>query len=284
MSASKKVWFITGSSRGLGRSLAQAVLEAGDHLVATARNVASLNDLKDRYGKQVYTIALDVTSEAEAANAVQTAISKFGKIDVLVNNAGYGNINSIEDTSLAAFRAEIETNLFGTIIVTKAALPFMRAQSFGHVIQVSSVGGRIGPVGRGSYAAAKWGVEGFSEVLAKEVAPFGIKITIIEPGGFRTDFAGASSSIQPGLPAYESTVGATARFQQNYNGKQPGDPTRAAKVILTIANLEAPPLRLLLGTDALNGVEKNDLAKLMADQQWRHLSESTDFINDEGIE
>lgn len=164
----KKVWFITGSSRGLGRSLAEAVLEAGDKLVATARNIALLNDLKARYGQQICTVALDVTSEAEAAAAVQTAISKFGKIDVLVNNAGYGNISSIEETSLAAFRAEIETNLFGTIIVTKAVLPFMRTQSFGHIIQVSSVGGRIGPVGRGPYAAAKWGVEGFSEVLAKE--------------------------------------------------------------------------------------------------------------------
>ncbi|HMH31441.1 MAG TPA: oxidoreductase [Puia sp.] len=275
---SNKVWLITGSSRGLGRALAEAVLAEGDQLVATARNPEQLNGLVKGYGDKACTIALDVTNEAAAATAVKTAVDAFGRLDVLVNNAGYGNINSIEETSVADFRAEIETNLFGTIIVTKAALPYMRKQGSGHIIQYSSVGGRIGPTGRGPYASAKWGVEGFSEVLAKEVAPLGIKVTIVEPGGFRTDFAGSSTSISDGLPAYAATVGATARFQKDYNGKQPGDPVKAASVIIQIAKLDYPPLRLLLGSDAANAVEKNDLAKMDADMKWRHLSISTDFV------
>lgn len=274
---SEKVWLITGSSRGLGRALAEAVLTAGNKLVATARNPAQLDDLVKRFGDQVRIVALDVTSEIEAAAAIDAAIEAFGRLDVLVNNAGYGNINSIEETSIADFRAEIETNLFGTIIVTKAALPLMRKQGFGHIIQFSSMGGRIGPIGRGPYAAAKWGVEGFSEVLSKEVAPLGIKVTIIEPGGFRTDFAGSSTIIREGLPAYDATVGKTARFQKEYNGKQPGDPVKAANVVISITNFDEPPLRLLLGSDAANGAEKNDLARMDADKKWRHLSISTDI-------
>ncbi len=274
---SEKVWLITGASRGLGRALAEAVLAEGDQLVATARNPEHLTDLVERFGDQVRLASLDVTSESDAVAAVKTAFDAFGRLDVLVNNAGYGNINSIEETSIADFRAEIETNLFGTIIVTKAALPYMRKQGFGHIIQFSSMGGRMGPIGRGPYAAAKWGVEGFSETLSKEVAPLGIKVTIIEPGGFRTDFAGSSTTIREGLPDYDATVGKTARFQQDYNGKQPGDPVKAANVVIQIANLDDPPLRLLLGSDAANGVEKNDLTKMETDKKWRHLSISTDI-------
>jgi NAD(P)-dependent dehydrogenase (short-subunit alcohol dehydrogenase family) len=272
-----KVWLITGSSRGLGRAITEAALETGHQVVATARNIIQLQDLKKMYGDQVATIALDVTNETEAYNAVQSAVDHFGHLDILVNNAGYGNINSIEETSLANFRAEIETNLFGTIILTKAALPFMRMRRSGHIIQVSSIGGRIGPIGRGPYAAAKWGVEGFSEVLDKEVGPLGIKVTIIEPGGFRTDFAGSSSSIQDGIPDYDATVAATARFQRDYNGKQPGDPKKAAQAILKIAEMSSPPLRLLLGSDAFNGAIRNDQLKTVADKQWSDLSKSTDF-------
>jgi NAD(P)-dependent dehydrogenase (short-subunit alcohol dehydrogenase family) len=200
---------------------------------------------------------------------------------VLVNNAGYGDIAPIEDTPIQDFRDQIETNLFGTIIVTKAALPIFRQQRKGHFIQLSSIGGRIGPAGRGPYAAAKWGVEGFSEVLAREVAPLGIKVTIVEPGGFRTDFAGASTTLKEGQPDYDSTVGAVARFQREYNGKQPGDPDKAAAAILHIAGLTEPPLRLLLGSDAYDGVEKNDLARIEAARQWKELSYSTDFRQNE---
>ena len=272
-----QVWLITGSSRGLGRALADAVLAAGHKLVATARNPAQLADLIERYGDQVRTVALDVTNEQAAVDAVAVATKAFGRLDVLVNNAGYGDISPIEDTSLDEFRAQIETNLFGVINVTKAALPLMREQRAGHILQFSSVGGRIGPVGRAPYAAAKWGVEGFSEVLSKEVGPFGVKVTIIEPGGFRTDFAGSSTAIREGRPEYDSTVGKTARFQRDYNGKQPGDPAKAAAAVLHIASLNDPPLRLLLGSDAVHFVEQNDLAKMDSDRKWKDLSVSTDI-------
>ncbi|MBB2685298.1 oxidoreductase [Rhizobium sophoriradicis] len=275
-----KVWLITGSSRGLGRALAEAVLAAGDNLVATARNPAQLADLSERYGGQVLTLALDVTNEAAAAATVEAAVKRFGRIDVLVNNAGYGNVGSIEDTSLTDFRAQIETNLFGTIIMSKAVIALMRGQGAGHIIQFSSVGGRIGPAGRGAYSAAKFGVEGFSEVLAKEVSPFGVRVTVVEPGGFRTDFAGASTVLAEGRAEYAETVGATVRFQREYDGRQPGDPAKAAAVIIHIAGLEEPPFRLLLGSDAVRNVEKADAARIAADREWRAVSVSTDFEPD----
>jgi NAD(P)-dependent dehydrogenase (short-subunit alcohol dehydrogenase family) len=272
-----KVWLITGSSRGLGRSLAEAVLQAGHNLVATARDPSRLSDLVERHGDRIRALALDVTDAAASQAAIESAVRTFGRLDVLVNNAGYGNVNAIEDTSLDEFRAQIETNLFGVINVTKAAIPVMREQKSGHIIQFSSVGGRIGALGRAPYSAAKWAVEGFSEVLAREVGPLGVKVTIIEPGGFRTDFAGASTTIRDGRPEYAQTVGAVARFQRDYDGRQPGDPAKAARVIVKIAGLDEPPLRLLLGSDAVSAVEKNDLAKIEADRKWRDLSVSTDF-------
>jgi NAD(P)-dependent dehydrogenase (short-subunit alcohol dehydrogenase family) len=272
-----QVWLITGSSRGLGRALAEVVLAAGHKLIATARQSAQLSDLKGKYGDQVRLVDLDVTDAAAALDAVRVARDAFGRLDVLANNAGYGNIGSVEDTSLEEFHEIIDTNLFGVINTTKAALPVMREQGHGHLLQFSSVGGRVGAMGRAPYSAAKWGVEGFSEVLAQEVGPLGIKVTIIEPGGFRTDFAGASTTIREGRPEYDATVGATARFQRDFNGKQPGDPAKAAAVIMQVANMENPPLRLLLGSDAVQRVEPNDVAKLEADRKWRHLSVSTDF-------
>ncbi|EGE55594.1 UNVERIFIED_ORG: NAD(P)-dependent dehydrogenase (short-subunit alcohol dehydrogenase family) [Rhizobium esperanzae] len=279
-----RVWLITGSSRGLGRALAEAVLASGDSLVATARDPLQLADLSQRYGGQVLTLALDVTDEAAAAAAVEAGVKRFGRIDVLVNNAGYGNVSSIEDTSLADFRAQIETSLFGTIIMTKAVIALMRGQGAGHIIQFSSVGGRIGPAGRGAYSAAKFGVEGFSEVLSKEVAPFGIKVTVIEPGGFRTDFAGASTVLAEGRAEYAETVGATVRFQREYDGRQPGNPAKAAAVVLHIAGLDEPPLRLLLGSDAVRNVEKADAARIAADREWRAVSVSTDFEPDAEVQ
>ena len=272
-----KVWLITGSSRGMGRAIAEAVLAAGDRLVATARNPAQLSALVAKYGDRVRAVALDVTDEAAIAAAVQTALSAFGRLDVLVNNAGYGNIGPIEDTTLANFRAQIETNLFGVIALSKAVIPVMREQRSGHIFQFSSVGGRVGSVGRAPYSAAKWGVEGFSEVLAKEVNPLGIKVTIVEPGGFRTDFAGSSTTLAVGRAEYDATVGEAARFQRDYDGKQPGNPARAAAAILLVAALDAPPLRLLLGSDAVRIVEAADRARTEADRKWRCLSVSTDF-------
>lgn len=272
-----KVWLITGCSRGLGRALAEAVLLAGHKLVATARNPAQLTDLVERYGDRACAVALDVTNEHAAGNAIKAAVDTFGRLDVLVNNAGYGDVGSIEDTSLADFRAQIETNLFGVINVTKAAIPLMREQGSGHIIQFSSIVGRLGPPGRGAYAAAKWGIEGFSEVLAKEVGPLGVKVTIIEPGGFRTDFAGSSATIRDGRPEYDSTVGRMARFQRDFSGTQPGDPVKAAAAIIYITSLDEPPLRLLLGSDAVHSAEQSDSARIEADKKWRELSVSTDF-------
>jgi NAD(P)-dependent dehydrogenase (short-subunit alcohol dehydrogenase family) len=272
-----QVWLITGSSRGLGRAFAEAALAAGCQVAATARKSEDLAELKKVYGDRVLPLSLDVTSEAQTQGAVQAAIRAFGKLDVLVNNAGYGNVAPIEDTPLEEFRAQIETNLFGVIIATKAVLPYFRERGSGHIIQITSIAGRIGPIGRAPYAAAKWGVEGFSETLAKEVGPLGVKVTIVEPGGFRTDFAGSSTQLTEGRPEYDATVGKTARFQREFNGKQPGDPAKAAAALLKIASLDEPPLRIVLGSDAFNAAEKNDYAKIELGQKWKDLSCSTDF-------
>lgn len=272
-----KVWLITGSSRGLGRAFTEAILEAGDCVVAAARNPEQLADLKQKYGEKIRTVVLDVTNEAQAKSAFEVAISSFGSLDVLVNNAGFGNVSPVEDTSLADFRAQIETNLFGVIIMTKAVLPYFRERRAGHIVQVTSISGRIGPAGRAPYAAAKFGVEGFSESLSREMAPLGVKVTIIEPGGFRTDFAGASTELHEGRPEYASTVGASVSFQKSYNGNQPGDPRKAAAALLHVVSLPEPPLRLLLGRDSYAAAEKSGLEKLESDRTWKALSTSIDF-------
>ncbi len=176
--------------------------------------------------------------------------------------------------------AQIETNLFGVIIMTKAVLPYFRERRAGHIIQVTSIAGRIGPAGRAPYAAAKFGVEGFSESLSREIGPLGVKVTIVEPGGFRTDFAGSSTELSEGRSEYDSTVGASVRFQRSYNGKQPGDPAKAAAALLHIASLSEPPLRLLLGSDCYAAAEKSALEKLESDRRWKDLSLSTDYSSD----
>ncbi|MDG2518639.1 oxidoreductase [Lysobacter soli] len=270
-------WLITGSSRGLGRALVEAALEAGHRVIATARDPSQLNDVVARYGDAVRAVALDVTDPVAADAAVREAVEAFGGLDVLVNNAGYGNVNSVEDTPLDDFRRQIETNLFGTIIMTKAAIKLMREQRSGHFIQFSSVGGRVGAPGRAPYSAAKWGVEGFSEVLAQEMALIGVRVTIIEPGGFRTDFAGASTSLAEGRAEYDAIVGKAARMQREYDGRQPGDPARAARAILQVAAMDAPPLRLALGSDAVSVIERVEHARLDELARWRELSVSTDF-------
>jgi NAD(P)-dependent dehydrogenase (short-subunit alcohol dehydrogenase family) len=234
--------------------------------------------MQQQYGAAVLTAPLDVTDPAAAQAAIQSAVDHFGGVDVLVNNAGYGDIGSVEDTSLEDFRRQIEANLFGTIIVTKAAIPVMREQRRGHIIQFSSVGGRVGAPGRAAYSAAKWAIECFSEVLAQEMALIGVKVTIVEPGGFRTDFAGASTSLNPGRPEYDSVVGAAARRQAEYNGRQPGDPRRAAQAILRIVAEREPPFRLPLGGDALAAIAAADRGRLAMLEAWRDLSASTDYV------
>jgi len=277
------VWLVTGSSRGLGRALAEAVLASGDRLVATALP-SEMERLKPLacFGDRVRTFALDVRDPEAAQAAVDAAVAAFGRLDVVVNNAGYGDVGSIEDTELAAIRAQVETNLFGTIHVTKAALPQLRRQGSGRFIQFSSIAGRVAPAGRGAYAAAKWGVEGFSEALAREVAPLGLQVTIVEPGGFRTDFAGASTTFREPQPAYAGTVGRSIAYQREYDGRQPGDPRKAAEALLTIARAAAPPLRLVLGSDAYGFAKANEDDRARELEAWRALSLSTDFEADPG--
>ncbi|WP_405908889.1 MULTISPECIES: oxidoreductase [unclassified Streptomyces] len=272
-----KTWLITGSSRGLGRALAEAVLAAGHQLVATARKPEQLDDLVRRFGDRVRTVALDVTDPAAARAAVQQAVDSFGRLDVLVNNAGYADVASIEDVTEDAFRAQIDTNLHGVVNVTKAALPVLREQGSGHIVQVSSVGGRVGTPGLSAYQAAKWAVGGFSEVLAQEVASFGIKVTVIEPGGLRTDWAGSSMSTPPVSDPYKPVIEPVVGFLGQADGTQPGDPALAAQAILHITEAADPPVRLLLGSDAVAvaGAMAQNLAA--SDAKWRKVSESIDF-------
>ena len=271
-----KIWLITGSSRGLGRDLAKAVLASGDRLVATARKPEQLRDLVDQYGDQVRAVALDVTDPASARVAVAAAVSNFGRLDVVVNNAGYANISSIEDVAEEDFRTQFETNFFGVFHVTRAALPVLRAQGSGHIIQISSIGGRVGGAGLGSYQSAKWAVEGFSEVLARETAPFGVKVTIVEPGGFRTDWAGSSMRVDAFNDAYRQTVGALTAYRGNSQHAH-GDPEKGARAIVRIANEQSPPLRLLLGTDAVFLAKTAAVRRAEEDESWQALSSSTDF-------
>jgi NAD(P)-dependent dehydrogenase (short-subunit alcohol dehydrogenase family) len=272
-----KVWLITGSSRGFGRSLAEAVLAKGDQLVATARNTEQIADLAARYGSQVHIVELDVTRFEQAEAAVRAAFETFGSLDVLVNNAGYGNISSIEQTPMEDFRAQLETNLWGVINVTKAALPHLREQGHGHIVQFSSIGGRTGAPGLGPYQTTKWAVEGFSEVLSKEVGPLGIKVTLIEPGGFRTDWAGSSMKHIEPIDDYKDTVGNHLKHARETTGRENGDPDKAAQAIISIVNEDNPPLRLLLGSDAVAIANAVDKGKLEETKRWEKLSLSTDY-------
>jgi NAD(P)-dependent dehydrogenase (short-subunit alcohol dehydrogenase family) len=273
-----RTWLITGSSRGLGRELAQAVLDDGDNAVAAARRPGQLDDLVARYGGRVRAVPLDVTDPAAAREAVQTAVGEFGRLDVVVNNAGYATSAAIEDVPDEEFRAQLETNLFGVVNVTRAALPVLRAQHAGHIIQVSSIGGRVGGTpGMGGYQTAKYAVEGFSEVLSHEVGPLGIKVTIVEPGAFRTDWGGSSMRILPVSEDYRPTVGEMNRYRRAVDGQQPGDPARAARIITEIACLDQPPLRLLLGSDALRIAGESARSRAAEADQWAAVSRSADF-------
>jgi NAD(P)-dependent dehydrogenase (short-subunit alcohol dehydrogenase family) len=264
-----------GSSRGLGRDLAEAVLRAGERLIATARQPEQLRELVQQYGDRVRPVALDVTVPASARAAVAQAISSFDRLDVVVNNAGYANVSSIEDVDEQDFRAQIETNFFGVVNVTRAAIPVLRAQRSGHVIQISSIGGRLGSAGLSAYQSAKWAVEGFSEVLLKEVGPLGIRVTIVEPGGIRTDWAGSSMRVDPFNEAYQPTVGAIAGYRSNPEAPH-GDPAKGAQAILKLAALKEPPLRLLLGSDAVFLAKAVATRRAAEDEEWRALSLSTD--------
>jgi NAD(P)-dependent dehydrogenase (short-subunit alcohol dehydrogenase family) len=272
-----KAWLITGAARGLGRSIAEAVLTSGDQLVATARDPSRLADLQKRYGDQLRTAALDVTDAAAGRAVVQAAIDGFGRLDVLVNNAGFGHVAPFEQAPEEDFRAQIDTNFYGVVNLTRAALPVMRRQRRGHIINISSVGGRIGTPGLSAYQAAKWAVGGFTEVLAQEARPFGVKVISVEPGGMRTQWVEIAQGQMPELLTdYEPSVGAIQNLLKQLTGNEASDPDRVAQVILRLAAHENPPAHLLLGSDALHYFGQADAARAAAAEQWRAVSLSTD--------
>ena len=274
----QKIWLVTGSSRGFGREIAEAALKRGDRVVATARNPDQLDDLAKAYGDNVLTFALDVTDSAAAHRAVEAAINSLGSLDIVVNNAGYADSAPIEEISEESFRDQIETNLFGVVNVTKAALPTFHRQRSGHFLQFSSIGGRVGGTpGMGAYQAAKFAVEGFSEVLNAEVKPLGIKVTIIEPGGFRTDWGGSSMHTSTVGADYEDTVGAMNRFRESTVSTWRGDPKRAANILLNLVDLDDPPLRLLLGDGAVRSADKSSRDRADEAERWAEVSRSADF-------
>jgi NAD(P)-dependent dehydrogenase (short-subunit alcohol dehydrogenase family) len=248
--AASKVWLITGSARGLGRELTAAALAAGHQVLATARRPQELVDLVARHGDRIHPFALDVTDVAAARAAVAAAVDRFGRLDVVINNAGYASLASVEDIADDDFRAQVETNFFGVVNVTKAALRTLREQGGGHIIQISSAGGRAASIGLAAYQAAKQAVGGFSDVLAKEVAPLGIKVTVVELGSLRTDLTGSSMSIAPISAPYQPTVGVWAELigrGQAFARK----PAEVAEVVLQLVETPDPPVRLLVGADAV---------------------------------
>lgn len=276
---SDKVWFLTGASRGFGLEIARKILAQGDRVVATARRAAQILDHLPDAGDALLAVDLDVTDADQAAGAVRSAVDTFGRIDVLVNNAGRGLLGAVEEASDAAGRAVYEVNVFGTLNVQRAVLPVMRAARCGHIINISSVGGLVGGPGWGIYCSTKFALEGFSEALAQEVRPLGIWVTIVEPGYFRTDFLDASSLDTEAnvIADYDATVGAVRARASDINHAQPGDPVKAAAAIVDIASAAEPPVHLLLGTDCVAAAEAK-IADLQADiDAWRTLSTSTDL-------
>jgi NAD(P)-dependent dehydrogenase (short-subunit alcohol dehydrogenase family) len=277
----KPVWFITGCSTGFGRELGQLVLRRGWQAVVTARDVARVQDLTEGHEDRALALSLDVTRTDQIQAAVKQAEERFGAIDVLVNNAGYGYQSSIEEGVDAEIRAQFDANVFGLAAMIRAVLPGMRARRRGHIINLSSQAGFIGFEGSGYYAATKHAVEGLSDSLSREVAPLGIKVTCVEPGPFRTDWAGRSlKQTRPSIADYQNTVGARLELTANYSGKQPGDPIRAAEAMIRIVEAENPPKHLVLGSIALDGV-RNKLKETLAEvEAWADTSRSADYPDD----
>lgn len=263
-----KVWFITGSSRGFGRQFAEAALSRGDRVAATARSLGTLDDLVAEYGDSVLPLALDVTDRPAVQAAVTRAHTEFGRLDVVVNNAGYGLFGAIEELSEQQVRDQFETNVFGALWVTQAALPILRAQGSGHIVQMSSVAGIIALPGLGGYHASKWALEGLSESLAREVAAHGIKVTLVEPAGFATDWSGASAVRAEPLPAYD----AVREFAARRATGQPGDPAAAGAALLRIVDAEQPPLRTFFGTSPAEYVPAVYADRMDTWQSWHEVA------------
>jgi NAD(P)-dependent dehydrogenase (short-subunit alcohol dehydrogenase family) len=273
-----KVWLITGSGNGLGRDIAEAALAAGDNVVAGARRTGELAPLVKQYGQRIKPVTLEVRDEAAARAAVQLAVDTYGRLDVLVNNAGYGQFAPFEQMSAEAFQAIMDTCFYGVVYTTRAAIPVMRMQKSGHIFQVSSVGGRLGVPGNTPYHAAKWAVGGLSDSLALEVAPFGVKVCTLEPGGIRTNWARRAVQDAPDLlPEYEATVGSFLKLLRGLQGRAEGDPRKIADVIVQLANSDEVPMRLILGVDAEQRVQRAESARAAEAEKWRHLTVSTVF-------
>lgn len=269
---SEKVWFITGTSRGFGREWTSAALERGDKVAATARDTATLDDLATKYGDALLPIRLDVTDRDADFAAVKQAYDHFGRLDVVVNNAGYGHFGFVEELSEQEARDQIETNVFGALWITQAALPYLREQRSGHIIQVSSIGGITAFAQLGAYHASKWALEGFSQALAREVASFGVHVTLIEPAGYDTDWSGASASHSDPLPAYDE-VRATAESERRSRWSAPGNPHASAVAILKIVDAEQPPLRVFFGSSPLKTAKADYENRLRTWEQWQPISE-----------
>jgi NAD(P)-dependent dehydrogenase (short-subunit alcohol dehydrogenase family) len=265
-----KTWFITGTSRGFGREWAIAALERGDRVVGTARDPGTLDDLVEKYGDALLALPLDVTDRVAVFETVRRAHEHFGRLDIVVNNAGYGQFGMVEELSEQEARDQIETNLFGALWVTQAALPLLREQGSGHFLQVSSIGGISAFGGIGMYHASKWALEGISQALAQEVAGFGIHVTLIEPGGFSTDWGGSSARHADPLEAYQPMHEAA---QQRRTGNTPGDPTASAEAVMRIVDADEPPLRVFFGTAPLGMAERDYERRLATWREWQPVSE-----------
>ncbi|SEB54926.1 SDR family NAD(P)-dependent oxidoreductase [Terriglobus roseus] len=271
-----KVWLITGCGSGLGREIAEAALRAGQRLIATARNPEMLEALKATYGDQVRTVALDVTDERAAEAAVQLAVDAFGRLDVLVNNAGYGHIAPFEQISPRDFKAVVDTSFYGVVFTTRAAVPIMRKQKSGWIVQISSIGGRLTVPGNSPYHAAKWAVGGFSDSVAAEVSPFGVKMVTLEPGGIRTNWNPRARQNMPELmPEYQASVGPIYQWLKDGAGHEESDPRKIANVILTLVKGDKVPRRLILGATAAAYLKQWDLSRLAETEAWQSLTEST---------
>ena len=275
---SNKVWFITGVSTGIGRHLAEQAALAGNIVIGTVRKEAQIEGINNLVSGKTFGYVLDVNDHPKVTEVVNEVANKFGKIDVLVNNAGYGLFGGIEEVSMQEARDQMETNFFGAVAVTQVALPIMREQQSGHIFQVSSIAGLTGTAGLGIYNASKHALEGFSEALYHELAPLNIKVTLVEPGPFRTLWAGASMKYaDKNIEAYQATVGRTKGMLEARNGVQPGDPVKAALAIIQIAETQNPPLRLALGKIAIGAIQ-GKIALLTKDlTAWETLSAGADF-------
>ena len=272
-----KVWLVTGSASGLGRNIAEAVLASGDHLVATARDPRRLEDLVKKYGDQVRAVDLDVVDESAAQAAVQLAVATFGRLDVVVNNAGYGDIAPFEQLSSKRFKAVVDTNFYGVVNVCRAAIPIMRQQKNGWILQISSVGGRLARPGSSPYHAAKWAVGGFTESLAQEVAPLGVKVCALEPGGMRTNWGARANKDTPALLAdYQPSVGEVIKALASYWGNERSDPAKVARLILRLTASQHLPAHLLIGSDAVQYAAQAEATRAEEAERWREISISTD--------